>query len=170
MRIHLPRLRGTGISRAHISATSVQPNWRAARAGNSASRSSVTVKITLATSSAHSSLRVTSNCSSSVVAESISARVLHSTVVAPLIPRKFNSTHPFSSLDVRSGSFDDWVNYIDCLLFPWKIDRRYPYCERQSCPGRRDWPCAAWAWCHNSPVARLNPSTCHVVPGVAGLR
>lgn len=88
-RMHLSRLPGTGISRAHISGTSVQPSPRAATAGNSASRSSVRLKIALAISSVCKSLWRIINCRSSVVAERISSRLLCSTVVAPRMPRQY---------------------------------------------------------------------------------
>ncbi len=96
-RIHFGRLSGTGISFAHIRATPVQPRVRAARAGNCASRSSVTVKITLAISSARRSFLLISNCRSSSVRASISSRLLCSTVVAPRIPRQYISQQtPFN--------------------------------------------------------------------------
>ena len=60
---------GTAISRAHSSGTRSSPSRRAATAGNSASRSSVTVKMQLTIASAASSLRsITSRISSSVAA------------------------------------------------------------------------------------------------------
>src|SRR6266487_50253 len=97
--MQLPRLAGTGISRVHIKAVSFQPILRAANAGNSASRSSVTVKIALAMSSISSSLCRTNNSNNSVVAARISSRSLRSTVVAPRIPRQYIAiTSPFSEL------------------------------------------------------------------------
>ena len=87
MRRHIGRLPGTAISCAHISATCVQPIWRAATAGNSAFRSGVVEKNTLATSSISTSFASTIAERSSFDAARIASLVLASTVVAPRIPR-----------------------------------------------------------------------------------
>src|SRR5919197_6741495 len=74
---------GTGISRAHNSGTALSPIRRAATAGNSASRSAVSVKMQLTRSSAASELRASTSCISSSVAWRIASALLSSTVVAP---------------------------------------------------------------------------------------
>src|SRR4051794_3301863 len=74
---------GTGISRAHISGTWSKPSWRAATAGNWASRSWVSVKRQLTTSSGTSPLRSMISRMSVSVAPRMSSEVLWSTVVAP---------------------------------------------------------------------------------------
>src|SRR3954452_2721328 len=74
---------GTGISRAHISGTWSKPSWRAATAGNWASRSWVSVNRQLTTSSGTSPLRSMISRMSVSVAPRMSSEVLWSTVVAP---------------------------------------------------------------------------------------
>src|SRR4051794_33922341 len=74
---------GTGTSRAHISGTWPKPSWRAATAGNSASRSSVSVNRQLTTSSGTSSLRFMISRISHSVAPRMASAVLRSTVIAP---------------------------------------------------------------------------------------
>jgi hypothetical protein len=74
---------GTGTSRAQSSGTRSKPSLRAATAGNSASRSFVSVKMQLTTSGGPMSLRsMISRMSDSVAARMASAS-LRSTVVAP---------------------------------------------------------------------------------------
>ena len=96
--MHFLRLLGTGISRMHISATSVQPRSRAASAGKSASRSSVMLKIALATSSFCRSFFSINNSSSSLVAVRISSLSFCSTVVAPRIPLQYIVPRPFQCI------------------------------------------------------------------------
>src|SRR2546421_1821347 len=74
---------GTATSRVHSSATPSSPSARAATAGNSASRSSVSVKMQLTISSARSSLRRISSRISSVVAARIASASLALTLLAP---------------------------------------------------------------------------------------
>src|SRR5215217_8702308 len=74
---------GTGISRAHSSGTRLSPIRRAATAGNSASRSCVSVKMQDTRSSAPSPLRSRIACISSSVAVRIASPSLSVTVVAP---------------------------------------------------------------------------------------
>src|SRR3954454_12620563 len=74
---------GTGISRAHSSGTMSKPRRRAATAGNSASRSSVSVKMQLTTRSGARSLRFMISRMSHSVAPTIASASLRSTVVAP---------------------------------------------------------------------------------------
>src|SRR5829696_2559624 len=74
---------GTGISRAHSSGTRLSPIRRAATAGYSASRSSVSVKMQLTRSSADSPLRLSSSRMRSSVASRIASASLSCTVVAP---------------------------------------------------------------------------------------
>src|SRR4051794_11586939 len=74
---------GTSISWAHSSGTWPKPSRRAATAGNSASRSGVSVKIALTTRSGVSSLRVRISRTSSSVAARIASRSFFSTVAAP---------------------------------------------------------------------------------------
>src|SRR3954454_18536250 len=74
---------GTGISRAHISGTWSKPSWRAATAGNWASRSWVSVNRQLTTSSGTSPLRSMISRMSVSVAPRMSSEALWSTVVAP---------------------------------------------------------------------------------------
>src|SRR4051812_31562853 len=74
---------GTGISLAHSSGTALNPMLRAATAGNSASRSSVSVKMQLTTLEASSSLRLRISRSSHSVAPRIAWGSFWSTVVAP---------------------------------------------------------------------------------------
>ena len=75
---------GTGISWAHSSGTALSPIRRAAAAGNSASRSGVSVKMQLTRSPAPSSLRSSSSCISASVASRIASAALAATVLAPL--------------------------------------------------------------------------------------
>src|SRR3954447_2012550 len=74
---------GTGSSRAHSSGTLLRPMLRAATAGNSASRSSVSVKMQLTRSGTSSALRSSSSRINSPVAARIGSDSLTSTVVAP---------------------------------------------------------------------------------------
>src|ERR1044071_1311949 len=74
---------GTGISREHSSGTRLSPMRRAATAGNSASRSGVSVKMQLTIESPSRRLRSSSSCMSSSVAWRIGSDSLASTVVAP---------------------------------------------------------------------------------------
>src|SRR4051794_8078245 len=74
---------GTSISRAHRSGTADRPMLRAATAGNSASRSSVQVKMQLTMCSASSAFRSMTSRTSSSVADRIASESLASTVVAP---------------------------------------------------------------------------------------
>src|SRR3954447_12714954 len=85
MRTRMTRSRelGTGISRAHRSGTWSKPRLRAATAGNSASRSSVRVKMQLTTSSGRSSLRFMISRMSHSVAPVMASASFRSTVVAP---------------------------------------------------------------------------------------
>ena len=85
--MHLASEPGTGISIVQRSGTSSQPSSRAACAGNSLRRSSVTVKIALMTSPLVKSLRATMVSSNSRVARRMSSGVSLSTVVAPRIAR-----------------------------------------------------------------------------------
>src|SRR5215210_3354490 len=78
---------GTASSRAHRRGTESSPRRRAATAGNSASRSSVVVKMQLTMSSGLSELRsITVRTSSSVASRIASAR-FSGTVIAPLRAR-----------------------------------------------------------------------------------
>src|SRR3954453_3777870 len=74
---------GTGISQAQSSGTALKPMLRAATAGNSASRSSVSVKMQLTTSSGSRSLRFMISRRSHSVAPRMASGSLRSTVVAP---------------------------------------------------------------------------------------
>src|SRR4051794_6740252 len=74
---------GTGISRAHSSGTPSKPSRRAATAGNSASRSSVSVKMHETTTSGVRSLRFMISRMSHSVAPTIASASLRSTVEAP---------------------------------------------------------------------------------------
>src|ERR1044072_6098411 len=74
---------GTGTSRAHSSGTCEKPMLRAATAGNSASRSSVSVKMQLTTSEGCKSLRLRISRSSHSVAPRIAPASLRSTDEAP---------------------------------------------------------------------------------------
>src|SRR5438094_541652 len=74
---------GTGISRAHSSGTRLRPRRRAATAGNSALRSSVSVKMQLTTLSTSSAFRFMISRMSHSVAPTIASASLRSTVVAP---------------------------------------------------------------------------------------
>src|SRR5690606_1040092 len=85
---------GTAISDAHSSGTSWNPSLRAARAGNSAVRSGVVVKMTLMTSSVLSSLRAITSDTSSVVASRIWSRSSASTCVAPRTARTATAAPP----------------------------------------------------------------------------
>ena len=78
---------GTGISREQIIGTCVQPATRAARAGKSASRSCVTVKIAHTMSSGPISFRRSISWQSSTTASSMAGTVLAATCVAPRMPR-----------------------------------------------------------------------------------
>ena len=78
---------GTGISCEQIIGTWCQPCIRAPRAGKSASRSWVTVKMAQVISSGVSRLRAVSSWQSSTTASSMASRVLAATWVAPRIPR-----------------------------------------------------------------------------------
>ncbi len=87
-RTHRASEPGTGISRPHSSGTSSQPaRDRTAIAGNSASRSSVTVKIAQESSSGRSPFAATRTERSSRVASVIDAESFRETVVAPRTPR-----------------------------------------------------------------------------------
>src|SRR3954454_5319940 len=74
---------GTSTSRAHSSGTELKPILRAATAGNSASRSSVSVKMQLTASSGRSALRSRISSISDSVAPRMASASLASTVVAP---------------------------------------------------------------------------------------
>src|SRR3954454_22796486 len=74
---------GTGTSRAHSNGTPEKPMLRAATAGNSASRSSVSVKMQLTTSLGCRSLRLRISRSSHSVAPRIAWASLRSTDEAP---------------------------------------------------------------------------------------
>src|ERR1043166_5155748 len=74
---------GTSTSRAHSSGTELNPILRAAPAGNSASRSFVSVKMQLTASSGRSALRSRISSISDSVAPRIDSASLASTVVAP---------------------------------------------------------------------------------------
>src|SRR6476659_1487169 len=74
---------GTSTSRAHSSGTELKPILRAATAGNSAFRSSVSVKMQLTASSGRSALRSRISSISDSVAPRIASASLASTVVAP---------------------------------------------------------------------------------------
>ena len=74
---------GTGTSRAHSSGTCEKPMLRAATAGNSASRSSVSVKMQLTTSEGCRSLSLRISRSSHSVAPRIAWASLRSTDEAP---------------------------------------------------------------------------------------
>src|SRR5436190_2931736 len=74
---------GTSTSRAHSSGTELKPILRAATAGNSAFRSSVSVKMQLTASSGRSALRSRISSISDSVAPRIDSASLASTVVAP---------------------------------------------------------------------------------------
>src|SRR3954447_13318594 len=74
---------GTGTSRAHSSGTRSKPSLRAATAGNSASRSFVSVKMQLTTSAGPNPLRCMISRISASVASRIASASLRSTVVAP---------------------------------------------------------------------------------------
>src|SRR5204862_4507387 len=82
-RITRGRAPGTGISREHSSGTPSRPSLRAATAGNSASRSSVAVKMHETMSSAVRSFRAMTSRTSSSVAPRIDSGSLRSTLVAP---------------------------------------------------------------------------------------
>src|SRR6185437_7823617 len=79
---------GMLISCVQSSGTSSQPSCRAAKAGNSAFRSLVVVKMALATSSRSMPFWRIISASNCPVALSISSRLLCSTVVAPRTPRQ----------------------------------------------------------------------------------
>ena len=85
--MHRPSEPGTSISRPQSIATPIQPNCRAARAGNSASKSAVVEKSTLPTSSGRMPLRSMIAVSNSRVAWRISSRLFPAAVVAPRTPR-----------------------------------------------------------------------------------
>src|SRR5436305_14778204 len=74
---------GTGTSRAHSRGTRLSPSRRAATAGNSASRSCVSVKMQLTIASATRLLRSISARMSSSVAARIASASLHRTLLAP---------------------------------------------------------------------------------------
>src|SRR5579872_259146 len=74
---------GTGTSRAHRSGTRCRPSRRAATAGNSASRSAVSVKMQLTMSCECRPLRAISSRISSPVAVRIDSASLASTLLAP---------------------------------------------------------------------------------------
>src|SRR3954452_21607749 len=74
---------GTSTSRVHSSGTELKPILRAATAGNSASRSSVSVKMQLTASSGRSALRSRISSISDSVAPRMAWASLASTVVAP---------------------------------------------------------------------------------------
>src|SRR6266508_1079129 len=84
--MHIGSEPGTGISVAWRSATMFHPYSSAARAGNAASRSRVTVKSPLTMSSGERLLASMSARSSSSVASRISVASLRFTVVAPRMP------------------------------------------------------------------------------------
>src|SRR5215469_10375050 len=94
---------GTSISVAHSSGTSWNPGLRAARAGNSAVRSGVAVKMTLMTSSVLSSLRPITSVTSSVVAARISAWSFALTWTAPRTARTVTVTPPFAWVQPTRG-------------------------------------------------------------------
>src|SRR5919108_2685255 len=79
---------GTAISWAHISGTRLSPMRRAATAGNSASRSGVSVKMQLTRSPVSSPLRPISSCISVSVAARIASGSFAATVFAPRNPTK----------------------------------------------------------------------------------
>src|SRR6202041_1748138 len=76
---------GTAISVPHSRGTPWKPIFRAARAGNSAVRSGVTVNTTLITSSVSRLFRAMTSATSSVVPSRIASRSFASTWTAPRI-------------------------------------------------------------------------------------
>ena len=98
---------GTPISVKFNSGTSVQPIRRAAAAGNSETRSGVTVNSADATSSGTKPLRSTISRSRRSVASRISAGSSRATVVAPRMPRRIMRGSPRRRPRPRPRRFRD---------------------------------------------------------------
>src|SRR5436305_481020 len=132
MRITRGNAPGTGISRAHSSGTWLSPIRRAATAGNSASRSSVQVKMQLTRSSGASLLRSSTALTNSSVASTMAVASFSSTVVAPLRARSLTASH--SDGAARRAACAAQVQIAQGRLVPapqWRIRAGKPN------PGRR---------------------------------
>src|SRR3954453_23337245 len=111
---------GTGISRAQSSGTALKPTLRAATAGNSASRSSVSVKMQLTQSCGSRSLRFMISRRSHSVAPRIASASFWSTVVAP---RRAWSRIAASSLTTQALHLGGGQPAVSAGLEPLELQR-----------------------------------------------
>jgi len=113
MRTHFSSAPGTPNSWQQSRGTSSHPNCLAARAGNSALRSGVVVKMALATSSGAISFWRIIKAKSCLAADRISSRELESATVAPRTPRQIIWVSS-DGKDENNGSPFELVLYADC--------------------------------------------------------